>query len=202
MSDVLGVIDYLKQLEFIDLNKIGIVGICAGGGYTIAAAKADYRLKAVATISMVNIGDSVRLGWDGDGDLSRHVETLKQAAEELRAQHDGSEPVSMPYVPPKPDDKTPNDLCEAHDYYLTSRAQHPRAANKRLLRSLPMVLNFDAFHLANLYLKQPTLLIAGGRAGSKWHTEKLDKILGGVAKKVIVPEGHTWISMTEVVSLA
>lgn len=54
-------IDYIEALDFVDKDNIGIVGICAGGGYAVAAAKADYRLKAVATISMVNIGDSARL---------------------------------------------------------------------------------------------------------------------------------------------
>jgi fermentation-respiration switch protein FrsA (DUF1100 family) len=66
-------------------------------------------------------------------------------------------------------------MKEAHDYYLTPRSQHPRAANKMLIRSLPLILNFDAFQFAEIFLKRPVLLIAGEKAGSKWHTEKLDK---------------------------
>jgi fermentation-respiration switch protein FrsA (DUF1100 family) len=78
-------------------------------------------------------------------------------------------------------------MREASDYYLTPRAQHARAANKMLYLSFPRVLTFDAFHLADLYLKQPILLIAGEQAGSLWHTEKLDKLIGGATKKLIVP---------------
>jgi fermentation-respiration switch protein FrsA (DUF1100 family) len=78
---------------------------------------------------------------------------------------------------------------EASDYYLTLRAQHPRAANKMLYLSFPRVLTFDAFHLADVFLKQPKLLIAGSETGSLWHTERLDRLIGGATKKIIVPKG-------------
>lgn len=107
----------------------------------------------------------------------------------MDAEVGGQEPAAAPYVPAPPEKDTPYDLKEAYDYYLTPRCQHPRAANKMLVRSLPLVLNFDAFHLADVYLKQPILLIVGEKAGSKWHTDKLDKAIGGTAKKIIVPEG-------------
>jgi fermentation-respiration switch protein FrsA (DUF1100 family) len=58
-----------------------------------------------------------------------------------------------------------------------------------LLDSLPRVINFYAFNLADLYLSQPTLLVVGEKAGSRWHTEKLDELIGGATKKVVVPEG-------------
>lgn len=61
ISDVWGVVNYLETLDSVDPEKIGIVGICAGGGYATAATKTDYRLKALATIIMVNIGNSARL---------------------------------------------------------------------------------------------------------------------------------------------
>lgn len=189
VSDVWAVVDYLEALDTVDPARLGVVGICAGGGYAVAAAKADHRLKSIATVSMVNIGDSARLGWDGDEDASKHAETLKQMAQQIQAENKGADLGSAPYVPPQPDDKTPPDMKEASEYYLTPRAQHPRAANKMLFRSFPRVLTFDAFHLADLYLQQPTILIAGSKAGSLWHTEKLDKLIGGATKKVIVPGG-------------
>ncbi|PLB53288.1 X-Pro dipeptidyl-peptidase protein [Aspergillus steynii IBT 23096] len=189
VSDVYAVIDYLQTLDAVDPEKIGVVGICAGGGYAAAAAKADHRLKALATISMVNIGDSARKGWDGDEDPSKQVESLRAAAAQISAEAKGAERASAPYVPPQPDSTTPRDMREASDYYLTPRAQHPRAENKMLFLSFPRVLTFDAFHLADVFLKQPALLIAGEKAGSLWHTERLDKMIGGATQKVIVPNG-------------
>ncbi|KIV91563.1 hypothetical protein PV10_06088 [Exophiala mesophila] len=190
VSDVWAVVDYLQRQDNVDPERVAVLGICAGGGYAVAAAKADQRLKAVATVSMVNIGDSARLGWYGDEDPSQHVASLKMAAQQITAEvTTGAERTAAPYVPPQPDEKTPYDLKEAHDYYLTPRCQHPRAANKMLYDSFPRVLTFDAFHLADLFLKQPTLLIVGEDAGSRWHTEKLDKLVGGVTKKIVVPKG-------------
>jgi dienelactone hydrolase len=72
--------NYLQTLDLVDSEKIGILGICAGGGYAVAAAKGDHRLRADATISMVNIGGSARLGWDGDEDPSKQVEVLNAVA--------------------------------------------------------------------------------------------------------------------------
>ncbi|BCS19720.1 alpha/beta hydrolase [Aspergillus puulaauensis] len=189
VSDIYAVVDYLQKEDSVDAGKIGVVGICAGGGYAVAATKADHRLKAVAAISMVNIGDSARQGWYGDEDPTKHVASLEQAAAQIAAETQGAERAAAPYVPPQLDDKTPYDLKEAHDYYLGPRAQHPRAENKMLFLSFPRVLTFDAFHLAEWFLTQPTLLIAGEKAGSLWHTEKLDGILGGKATKVILPKG-------------
>jgi dienelactone hydrolase len=116
---------YLEQLDFVDSDKIGVVGICAGGGYAVAAAKADYRLMAVATISMVNIGDSARLGWYGDEPASKHVETLKQAAQQMKAENNGAERAAAPYVPPQLDDQTPYDLKEAHELLPHSKSSAP-----------------------------------------------------------------------------
>ncbi|KAJ6113511.1 X-Pro dipeptidyl-peptidase protein [Penicillium sp. IBT 18751x] len=189
VSDIYAVVDYLQNLDFVDPEKVGVLGICAGGGYAVAAAKADHRLKALAAISMVNIGDSARKGWDGDEDPSKQVESLRGAAAQITAEAKGAERAAAPYVPPQPDDKTPRDLKEANDYYLTPRAQHSRAENKMLYLSFPRVLTFDAFHLADVFLKQPTLLIAGEKAGSLWHTERLDKLIGGATNKIVVPNG-------------
>ncbi|KAJ5688325.1 hypothetical protein N7536_010944 [Penicillium majusculum] len=189
VADIYAVVDYLQKDKSVDAEKIGVVGICAGGGYAVAATKADHRLKAVAAISMVNIGDSARLGWYGDEDPGNNIKLLKQAATQITAEARGEERAAGPYVPPQLDDKTPYDLKEAHDYYLGPRAQHPRAKNTMLFLSFPRVITFDAFHLAESFLTQPALLIAGEKAGSLWHTEKLHKILDGKSKKVILSKG-------------
>lgn len=70
--------DYLQNPDSVDSRKIDVVGIRAGGGYAIAAAKGDHGLKAVATVSMVNIGDSARLGRDADEGPSRRWKLCMQ----------------------------------------------------------------------------------------------------------------------------
>ena len=65
-EDVSAVIDYLTTLPYVDRARIGAMGICAGAGYTANAAINDRRIKAVGTVSMVNIGQMFRNGWDNN----------------------------------------------------------------------------------------------------------------------------------------
>jgi len=43
VEDIRSAIDYLVTLPYIDENRIGAMGICAGGGYSISAAQTEYR---------------------------------------------------------------------------------------------------------------------------------------------------------------
>ncbi|KAF3929929.1 hypothetical protein AA313_de0203860 [Arthrobotrys entomopaga] len=196
VSDISAVIDYLtSSVPHVDASKIGVVGICAGGGYAIAAAKGDYRIKAACTVSMVNIGDSFRLGWEGTDPISNSIATLESAAVERAAKAKGAEARYAPYVPTQCDDKTPHDLKEASEYYLTPRAQHPNAQNKMLVSSFPLILTWDAFELADVLLKQPVCCVFGSKAGSKWYSERLDDILkhnaGKGVDRMVMIEGGT-----------
>ncbi|ACI56197.1 Hydrolase of the alpha/beta superfamily-like protein [Rhizobium leguminosarum bv. trifolii WSM2304] len=63
-EDISAVIDYLTTLPYVDRDRIGAMGICAGAGYTANAAIQDRRIKAVGTVSAVNIGSMFRNGWE------------------------------------------------------------------------------------------------------------------------------------------
>ena len=65
-EDISAVIDYLTTLLYVDNDRIGAIGICAAGGYTANAAINDRRIKAVGTVSAVNIGSMFRNGWDNN----------------------------------------------------------------------------------------------------------------------------------------
>ncbi|PWN33673.1 X-Pro dipeptidyl-peptidase protein [Meira miltonrushii] len=187
-TDVNAAVDYLENLNEVDSNRIAVFGICAGGGYSVCAAKTDYRIKAVATASMVNIGDGFRRGWYGKDDPAKQVDTLKFIAQSIQAENGGKQPEYLPYVPEKPDKDTPPDMAEASDYYRTPRAQHPRSENKMSMRSPPLISRFDAFHLVETFLQAPLLVIAGDKAGSAWHSTELAERLGSKrAQQLIVP---------------
>ncbi|PNS17948.1 hypothetical protein CAC42_3907 [Sphaceloma murrayae] len=193
VTDVSAVVDYLQKQSMVDANKISVVGICAGGGYAVAAAKGDHRVRAVAVVSAVNIGDGARLGWLGKEDASKQTAGLAQVALALQAEAQGGEAATAPYVPEVLDDRTPFELSEAHKYYLTPRARHPNAQNKMLVRSVPLVLTFDAWAFADLYLMQPLLIIVGEKAESRWHSEILYekvKAKNKDLKKIVVPNGR------------
>ncbi|MGF1236471.1 MULTISPECIES: alpha/beta hydrolase [Streptomyces] len=175
VEDVRAAVDHLQSLGYVDAERIGALGICAGGGYTVNAAMTDYRIKAVTTVSAVNIGTSFRRGWYGTDSDAAAVPTLQALAQQRTAEAaQGAEPTYLPYVPAEPDENTPRDLVEANDYYLTPRAQHPNAKNKFLFtKSVSRIFTFDAFHMVEDLLTQPLLVVAGSEAGSLWMSTEL-----------------------------
>lgn len=159
----------------------------------------DSRIKAVATASALNIGSAWRKGWYGT-ELDSAAVAVRDAASRQRTAEAtaGAEPATAEYVPAKPDENTPRDLAEAHDYYLTPRAQHPNAQNKYLLaRSIPRILAFDAFHLVEDLLTQPVLIVAGSEAGSLWHSTGLHAKVRS-PKKLVVVEGGAHMDFYDV----
>lgn len=56
VEDIRCAVDYLTPLFFIDENRIGVLGVCAGGGYAVNAAMTEHRIKAVGTVVAANIG--------------------------------------------------------------------------------------------------------------------------------------------------
>lgn len=75
-------VDYLGTRDFIDRKRIGVLGICGSGGFAISAAKMDSRLKAVATVSMYDMGAVTRHGL---GHLSDCRATPGHARQSRRA---------------------------------------------------------------------------------------------------------------------
>ena len=63
IEDIRAAADYISQYQGVDAKRLGVLGICGGGGYTIKAAQSDKRFKAVATVSMFNSGDARRNGF-------------------------------------------------------------------------------------------------------------------------------------------
>ncbi|MET9213474.1 MULTISPECIES: alpha/beta hydrolase [unclassified Nocardia] len=198
VEDVRAAVDYLQSLGYIDAERVGVFGICAGGGYSVAATKTDHRIKALATVSGIDIGSSYRRGWLGTDPDSAAVPTLDAVAGQRTAEAQGAEPAYIPYVPAQPDENTPRDLVEASDYYLTPRAQHPNAQNKKLFtKSISKIFGFDAFHLVEDLLTQPILIIAGSEAGSLWASAGLYSRVRS-PKRLVVVDGAAHMDFYDV----
>ena len=84
IEDVHGMADFITQYAGVDNNRLGLLGICGGGGYSLAAAETDKRFKVVATLSMFNSGRVRRNGF-ADSQLDTIQQRLKQATD-ARAQ--------------------------------------------------------------------------------------------------------------------
>lgn len=173
VDDVSAAVDYVVTLPYVDVERIGAVGICAGGGVAAKAACVDRRIKALGTASAVNVGAATRKGWNGDGGLDQLRATLDALARQRTAEAKGAAAAYAPYVPALGDNAAPRDLREAAVYYLTPRGQHPNAQNKMLMNALGAWVGFDAFDLVESLLTQPLLVVAGAQAGSLWHSAEL-----------------------------
>lgn len=172
-EDVSAVLDYLTMLPYVDGDRIGAMGICAGAGYTANAAINDRRIKAVGTVSMVNIGQMFRNGWENN---VRDAEAIPyiQAGDDARTSDSAGNPIStIPLAPLNEADAPNEELRQAWEYYHTARAQHPNAPGYATARSLAQIIPYDAFNKAEAFLTQPLKLVVGSVAGSKWMSDDL-----------------------------
>jgi fermentation-respiration switch protein FrsA (DUF1100 family) len=191
-------VDHVQTLDYIDAERIGALGICAGGGYAVNATMTDHRIKAVTTVSAFNTGTGFRRDWYGLTPDSAAAAVLDEAAKQRTAEAQGAEPAMAPYVPWAIDEDTNRDMREAHDCYLTPRAQHPDAKNQFLFtRSFSKIAAFDAFHLVEDLLTQPVLVVAGSEAGSLWHSTELHSRARS-PKKLVVVDGGTHMDFYDV----
>ncbi|MDS1003268.1 alpha/beta hydrolase [Clostridium sporogenes] len=162
VNDIRCAVDYLTTLDFVDKNRIGVLGVCAGGGYAVNAAMTDHRIKAVGTVVGANIG---RLYRESDP-----IKTLELIGNQRTAEARGAEPMITNWIPNNPKEVesagiTDIDIIEAVDYYTTPRGQSCNSPNKLNFTSIASVIAFDAFHLVEELLTQPLQIIIGSKQG-------------------------------------
>jgi len=193
-EDVSAVIDYLTTLSYVDVEKIGAMGICAGAGYTANAAINDHRIKAVGMVSAVNIGSMFRNGWENnvkDADAIPYL--MVGSGARTNDAKEGSQ--VMPLAPMKEEDAPNEELREAWEYYHTDRCQYPTAPGWATLRSLTQIITYDAYNKAEAFFIQPLLAIVGSVAGSAWMSDDLLRIAATVDKTKYVIEGANHMSL-------
>lgn len=197
-EDVSAVIDYLMTLPYVDRENIGGAGVCAGAGYTVNAAINDPRIKAVGTVSMVNIGQMFRNGFTGDVKSPDAAPYLAHGAQARSAEAGGAEITRMPLAPMRKEDAPNADLEEAWEYYHTPRAQYPTAPGWATARSLSQIIPYDAFTNAEAFFTQPVLMVVGDSAGSKWMSDDLLKRAASKEKKLHVVKGSNHMKLYDV----
>lgn len=161
-EDISYAIDYLVTLDYVDENRIGAAGVCAGGGYTLNAAKTEHRIKAVAGIAAANIGSTYREAQGTEDDV---IATLEQVANQRTAKARGAEEMIVPWIPSCREDAEAAGITEI-DYYRTDRGYSSHSDNNLLFTSLQLVLGFDANALIEKLLTQPLQLIVGDIPGA------------------------------------
>jgi len=196
LEDISCAIDFLARHPQVDVERIGSLGICAGGGYALCNAATELRVKAVAAVSTFNVGAARREGM-GTISYEERMKRLKDAGE-ARSREARGEPVRL--VPVVPDsaasftEQTPALYREGYDYYRTARAQHPNSPNRYVFSSLPQQMAFFPFEQLDTISPRPLLVIAGSKADTLfWSREVYAK--AKEPRELHVIEGATHIDM-------
>lgn len=174
VEDIRSAVDYLTTLPYVDEEKIGAMGICAGAGYTMSATQTEYRIKAAVGISTWDVGDSAKNGFPGVNEPNFMQKLLTETAKQRTREARGENPFYIGYVPNSPDEiteKTSVIQKEAYEYYRTPRCQHPNSQNKLLFTSNDKLAAFDAFAHIDTVSPRPILLIVGSEADTIYFSE-------------------------------
>lgn len=188
-EDVSAVIDYLTTLPYVDKERVGAMGICAGAGYTVNTAIQDRRIKAIGTVSAVNIGSMFRNGWENNVRSIDALPYIEAGSNARTADAAGGAVATMPLAPLTEKNAPNEELRQAWEYYHTPRAACASAPGFATLRSLNQIITYDAYHMADIYLTQPIQIVAGSMAGSKWMSDDLFDRAAGTDKAFHIVEG-------------
>jgi fermentation-respiration switch protein FrsA (DUF1100 family)/alkylhydroperoxidase/carboxymuconolactone decarboxylase family protein YurZ len=194
IEDIHGMADFITQYPGVDVNRLGVLGICGGGGYTLKAAQSDKRFKAVATLSMFNSGEVRRNGFQ-NSQLATIQERLKKASDARAQEVAGGEMIyaGVASITDEEIAKTPTDLYrEGYEYYYRTHA-HPNSTFLYTMSSLLDLMTWDATTNMDL-INQPLLMMAGSKADTKYMTdEAFSKVTNAKSKELFVIEGGTHI---------
>ncbi len=196
-EDFSAAVDFLGTRPFIDKERIGALGICGSGSFVISAAKIDPRMKAIATVSMYDMGAANRNGLKHGQTLEQRKETIAQAAQQRYVEFTGGETLYTSGTVHQLDENTHPIQREFYDFYRTPRGEYTPASSSKALTTHPTLtsnikfMNFYPFNDIETISPRPMLFIAGADAHSREFSEEAYKLAGQPKELVIIPDaGH------------
>lgn len=172
IEDYSAAVDFMSNYPVVDKNKIGVIGICGGGGYAVSAAQIDHRIKAVATVSMYDMGRARRQGVGDTLSYEARMKTLDEIGEQRTREFRGETRKDIRALPVKVDENTPQYAREFIEYYENpKRGLHPNSNGWYSYTSLAPMMNFFPFAQIETISPRPVLFIVGENAVSKYFSD-------------------------------
>lgn len=196
-EDFSAAVDYLGAQGFVDRKRIGVLGICGSGSFAISAAKIDPRMKAIATVSMYDMGAANRNGLKHAVTVEQRKKAMAEAAAQRDVEFAGGD---TQYTSGTVDQLTESSNAierEFYDFYRTPRGEFTPKGLSPLLTTHPTLtsnvrfMNFYPFNDIETISPRPMLFVAGEKAHSLEFSEEAYRLAGEPKELVIVPgAGH------------
>lgn len=190
-EDFSAAVDYLSTLPEVDPDKIGILGVCGWGGFSLSAAANDPRIKATVASTMYDMCRVTSNGYfdkqdNADARYQKKVAMAAQRTEDYRNRtykRDGG----IPSLEDMPAD-APLFQKEYAEYYKTPRGYHPRSGNSTdgwdSTNWFPFI-NFTLLDRAD-EIRGAVMIVHGEKAHSLYFGEDAFKKLKGDNKELLI----------------
>lgn len=189
VEDFSAAVDFLSNHQAVDADKIGVIGICGGGCYSVSATQIDHRIKALATISMYDMGRARRQGVGDTQTYEQRMAILDEIGRQRTAEYGGATRRDIRALPEKVDENTPKFAIDFLDYYDNpQRGQHPNSTGYYSYTSLAPMMNFFPFAQIETISPRPVLFIVGENAVSKYFSEDAYEKAAEPKELFVVPE--------------
>ncbi|MEX5571566.1 alpha/beta hydrolase [Pseudomonas lijiangensis] len=196
-EDFSAAVDFLRTQQFVDRERIGALGICGSGSFVISAAKIDPRMKAIATVSMYDMGAVNRNGLNHSQTVGQRKEIIAAAAQQRDAEFAGDAVQYTGGTVLQLDEQTHPIQREFYDFYRTPRGEFtPKGASTQTttrptLTSNLKFMNFYPFNDIETISPRPMLFITGEKAHSREFSEDAYRLAGQPKELVVIPgAGH------------
>jgi len=177
-------VDYLGTQPFVNRERIGVLGICGSGSFVISAAKIDPRMKAIATVSMYDMGAANRNALNHSLTIEQRKQIIAEAAQQRYVEFTGGATKYTSGTDHKLDANTHPIQREFYDFYRTLRGEFTPAGSSPQLTTHPTLtsnvkfMNFYPFNDIETISPRPMLFIAGDQAHSKEFSEEAYRLAG------------------------
>lgn len=190
-------VDYLGTQPFVDRQRIGVLGICGSGSFVISAAKIDSRMKAIATVSMYDMGAANRNALNHSQTLAQRKQIIAAASEQRYEEFTGGATQYTGGTVLELTADTHPIQREFYDFYRTPRGEFTtkgasaQTTTRPTLTSNVKFMNFYPFNDIETISPRPMLFITGDKAHSKEFSEEAYRLAGEPKQLIVVPgAGH------------
>lgn len=187
-EDFSAAVDYLSNLDHVNPDKIGIIGICGFGGFGLNAAAIDTRIKATVPVTMYDMTRVTARGYFDSMDENARYQLKKQLNKQRTEDFKNGTYAKVQGLPDKLTGEEPQFVKDYYGYYKTQRGFHKRSINSNgnwnMTSSLSLI-NMPILQYSD-EIKSAVLIVHGEKAHSRYFGEDAFKRLKGDNKELYI----------------